>query len=110
MKATIHARFSHHDDGDVRVRRYADDTLAVTIETPDEMGFPDRETLSVNLGAYGMDPGEGHTFVPDYAQHEGLPVAMEEAGLGTVVDRVTFGPFHTEAAVFRLSDALLAEE
>lgn len=106
MKATVHARYVHHEDGDVTLRQYADGTPALTIESYED-GYPDRSTLSVNLSEYGLVPGEGHIYVPDWSEHEGLPIAMEEAGLGTIVDRHTFGPFDTEAALFKLSDAVL---
>lgn len=109
MKASIHARYVHITDGDVRVRQYADETLALTAESVDEDGFPEKETLSVNLTDYHLNPGEGHVFVKDYAEHEGLPDALEEAGLGRIVERIAFGPFGTEAALFALSDQLTEE-
>lgn len=107
MIADIQARFVRLRDAHVTVRQYADESTALVAEAVDEDGYPEKVTLSLNLSAYGMNPGEGHVFVGDYSEHEGLPTAMEEAGLGDVIERFTFGPFDTEGALFRLNPELL---
>lgn len=105
----IDAEYVHMKDAVVTVSQYADGTPALVAESRDEDGYPDRDTLSVNLGGYGMEPPPaGHFIVRDYSEHEGLPDALERAGIATVVDRITFGPFDVAAAVVKLNEGVVS--
>lgn len=72
--------------GTLRMMKYPDGNNALQIM--DKYG---PETLSINLGAYNLNTPEGHIFVKDYSEHEGLPDALVEAGVVEKVSEVTFG-------------------
>lgn len=72
--------------------QYADGSMALMIGQA-----PLGEKLSINLIDYGMTPPEGHIFVPDYSQHEGLPEAVAVAGIAAPIRVVKFGPFDATA-------------
>lgn len=67
-------------------------------------GGYEHEALSVNLGAYGLVAPQGCIYVRDGSEHEGLPEAMVEAGLGERVGRVAYGPYDSTATIFKLAD------
>lgn len=98
MRCTIHAKYVN-SEGDVAKMQYGDGSLALTFTSPD--GEP-LLTLSVNLGAYGMVAPEGHVYVKDYAESEGLAAGMEAAGIAAPVGSVTFGPYNTTATLMRV--------
>ena len=109
----IDAEFVHMKGATVTRGKYVGGRTALIAEAVDEDGFPERETFSVNLVAYDMDPGEGYVFVRDDAEHKGLPDALVTAGIaqyaGTSEDeaRVFFGPFNSTAYRMRVSDEVL---
>jgi len=93
----IKSRFVNMEKAHVSLRSYDDGSTAlVAEELVQEDGYTelDRETLSVNLGAYGMYPPLGHVYVRNYAEHEGLPQALADAGIVRLVEPITFGPFN----------------
>jgi hypothetical protein len=49
------------------------------------------ESLSINLSAYGMVAPEGHIFVKNYSEHEGLPDELQRLGIATKVNEVPIG-------------------
>lgn len=100
MKATIKARYVNMTDAAIYTMTYAlDHSLALVAET-----HMDREVLSVNLGDHGLTAPEGHVFVKDYSEHEGLVNALVEAGVAEKVRQVEFGPFDTTAWLMKISD------
>lgn len=100
----IESRYIHMKDAVVTVSQYADGSVALIAEDDDEEGFPNRETLSVNLSAYSLDPDPGHVYVPTWSENEGLPDALETAGIATPVRRIMFGPFNTEVVLMKLTE------
>lgn len=113
MGITIHAKHVHVENGTLRLRQYADGTLAVQIEYiehDDGFDYPESETLSVNMSAYLPAPAPAHFYVKDYAENEGLAEALVQAGVAEVVgDPIHFGPFNTTVRLVRLTDKVLAE-
>lgn len=99
---TITARYVRLTDATVFLATYGDHSTALVAEATDEDGFPNRETLSVNLSAYAMTPPEGCVFVRDYSEHEGLVDALVEAGVASLVERITFGPHDVPGAVMKI--------
>lgn len=71
--------------GSLRMMHYPDGNNALQI-----MDSQGPETLSVNLGHYGMNTPEGQVFVKDYSEHEGLPDALVEAGVVEKLHQVYF--------------------
>ena len=69
------------------------------------------EVLSINLVAYGFEQPAGHVYVGTYSQHEGLPEALEAAGIATRVGDapVTFGGHDASAWLMKLSDEVVAQ-
>lgn len=108
MKYRIKSAYVDMTDADLRTTRYADGSLALIASATDEDGFPDEETLSINLGVYGLTPPPGCVYVKDYSEHRGLPQALVTAGVGTIEGAVTFGPFGSAAALFRLNEDVLS--
>jgi hypothetical protein len=108
MSVTLHSKYVHVTDGEVRRRQYEDGSLALQVESVDEDGFPEVTTLSVNLSAYTVAPPEGHIWVKDYAESEGLPDAIVAAGLGEVVRDEFFGPFNSRFVLVKLSESVLS--
>jgi len=106
MTFTIRSKYVHIVDGDVRVTRYADGSLALVAD--DGSGEPP-ERLSVNLAGYGMTPPAGHVYVKDYSEHEGLPHALEEAGVAFKEEEVRFGPWG-HGWLMRVSERVLSNE
>lgn len=108
----IESEFVHMNDATVSRAKYGGGALALVAESYDDDGMMERETLSVNLIAYGMDPGEGNVYVRDDAEHKGLPAALVEAGIATYLGgdpenaRVFFGPFDSSAYVMKVSEEI----
>jgi hypothetical protein len=98
MEYTINAKFVN-TTGHVRKANYADGSLALLITN-----YEGRETLSTNLGAYGLVAPEGHVYVKGVSEHEGLPEALELAGIASKIPngRVTFGPFDSYAWLMKV--------
>lgn len=110
MGITIDAKFVHVKDGTLRLRQYADGSLAVQveyIEHDDGFTYPASETLSVNMSAYLPNPEPHHFYVKAYGEHEGLPEALVTAGLAEVIgDPIYFGPFNTSVYLMRLTESV----
>jgi hypothetical protein len=87
---------------------YAGDRWALALL---EDGADRPEVLSTNLVAYGFDQPAGHVHVGTYAQHEGVPEALEAAGIATKVgdEPVSFGGHDASAWLMKLSDEVVAE-
>lgn len=47
--------------------------------------------LSVNLSGYGMYPPKGCLYFRNYAESEGVALALQEAGYGEIIDTVPIG-------------------
>jgi len=79
----------------VELGYYGNNTLALRIT--DEIG----EAVSsptVNLESEGETPKEGHVFVKDYSENEGIYRALAGAGiLGEAVRTVAFGVYDATA-------------
>lgn len=103
---TLDARYVHMKNAQVRLEKYTDGSLALVAEDVDEDGIPNHETFSVNLSGYKMYPPEGHVYIKDYSEHEGLAKALADLGLVELVKRVRFGPFGT-ALLVKISDSIL---
>ena len=104
----IDARFVHMKEAIVTARQYADGSLALTAEAEDEDGYPDTETLSVNLTGWGVGaPPAEHIYVPTWSEHEGLPEALEAAGIATRTDESVYGSFNVRAVLMRVSPHIL---
>lgn len=104
----IDARFLHMKDAIVTPRQYADGSLALTAEANDDDGFPEHETLSVNLTGWGVpEPPAEHIYVPTWSEHEGLVEALEAAGIATRTDERVYGSFNVHAVLMRVSPAVL---
>jgi hypothetical protein len=95
MRAHIRSLYLD-DDGIVNVGQYGNGSLALTFTGED--GEP-LSTLSINLEAYGLVPPEGHIFVKNYAESEGLAAGLEAAGIAEPRGTVTFGPYDTTATL-----------
>lgn len=104
--SAINARYVHMKDAQVTLEKFTDGSLALCATDVDEDGLPNEETFSINLAAYDMHPPEGHVFVKDYSEHEGLAQALVNAGLVRIVEPITFGPFGTGYLV-EIADATL---
>lgn len=102
MRYSIHARYVDMTDAEVKLEKYTDGSLALVAEDVDEDGMPDIETFSVNLSAYDMHPPEGHVFIKDYSEHEGVAYALEALGIVTVVEAFNFGPFRTPGLLVKV--------
>jgi hypothetical protein len=103
---TIETRYMHITDGELVKAQYDDGSLAVQIEYDTGEGYPERETISVNLSFYGMVPPEGHIYVKDYAESEGLPAALVAAGIASEVSDEHIGPFNVRVVLMKLEVAL----
>lgn len=93
----IKANYVDMEKAKVSLKTYDDgSTMLVAEELIEEHGVieVDRMALSVNLGAYGMYPPLNHVYVRNYAEHEGLPQALADAGIVRLVEPITFGPFN----------------
>ncbi|MFA5606106.1 MAG: hypothetical protein WDA07_02775 [Leucobacter sp.] len=69
-----------------------------------EMLFPDgdREVLTVDLLASGYVTFPGEVFVRDYSEHTGLPAALVAAGVCDEVEKLSVGPFGSDARRMRV--------
>lgn len=87
--------------------RYAEDRWALALHDEEE---PHPDVLSVNLVDYGLEQPPGHVHVGTYSQYEGLPHAVEAAGLATRVgdEAIKFGPYDASAFLMKLSDDVVA--
>jgi len=104
---SITARYVRMENAQVTLEKYTDGSLALMAEDVDEDGLPNVETFSVNLSAYDMYPPEGHIFVKDYSEHEGLADALVAAGLVTIVQPIAIGEFGSKGYLVRITDATL---
>lgn len=103
----ITARYVRLKNAQVTLEKYTDGSLALVAQDEDEDGMPNVETLSVNLTAYDLHPPEGHVYVKDHSEHEGLAQALVNAGLVEIIgDKFTFGTFGSGYLV-RITDATL---
>lgn len=102
---TIQSRYVHIKDGRLILSQYTDGSPALEVESVDDDGFPDTETLSINLATYGLKAPEGHVYVKDYSEHEGLPTALVAAGVAEYVDEVYLGPFNTRFVLMKVVGA-----
>lgn len=97
---TVKMKYGEPIVGTIRTAQYGDGSLAVQIwdgEGP--------ETLSINLISYGLRAPEGHMFVKNYSEHEGLPDAIQEAGIATKIREVSIG--YGSGWLMKLDDNLL---
>ena len=87
-------------DGDFSTyfAQYADGTPALGLRYSDG----EEEIISTNLGGYGLTPRPGAVWIKDYSEGAGLAKALEEAQVGAIVGRATFGPFNTTASEFQV--------
>lgn len=85
--------------GEVLKRSYRDGSLALILSE----GY-DNETLSVNLIEHGLVAPEGHIYVKAYSEHEGLPEALEVAGIASKVPHglTKFGQWDTSAWLMKV--------
>lgn len=97
----INTKYVHITDGTLVRQMYDDGSLALQVEYEYD-GYPERETLSVNLSFYGMVPPEGHIYVKDYAESEGLPAALVAAGIASEVSDERIGPFNVRVVLMKL--------
>ena len=104
---TIESTYVHMTDAVVTRGKYHGGGLAVVAEAEVD-GFNERETLSVNLEAYGLTPAEDTFYVKDYGPHEGLADALVKAGIATKLEPQarTFGPHDTTAWLMLLSEEI----
>lgn len=97
--ATIDATFIR-GTGTVERLAYGDGSLALVF-----MNGGAGERLSVNLMGYGIEAPEGCVWVPDYSVSEGLPEALERAGVAEPVEgvsRITFGGHDAGAILMKV--------
>lgn len=97
----IESRHVHITNGRLIHSKYADGSNALEVEAVYD-GYPETETLSTNLAFYGLTPSEGHVYVKDYSEHEGLPEALAAAGVAQIVEWVKLGPFDTRFALMKV--------
>src|SRR5690606_1071240 len=93
MSRTIHSRHVHMENAQARMQKYADGSTALVAESVDEDGMPDIETMSTNLSFYGLNPPDGHVYIKDYSEHEGLAIELSERGMVEIIEPIRFGPF-----------------
>ena len=91
-KYTIKSKYGEPMVAFVRWGQFWDGTPGLWAET--EYG---PESLSVNLTGFALEAPDGHVYVRNYSEHEGLPEALMEAGVATKVAQVWFGPFGANA-------------
>lgn len=93
--------------GEVVPSTYAGSRWALALD--EGSGRP--EVLSVNLVAYGFEQPPGFVHVGTYGKDEGMPEALEAAGLATKVGDapVMFGGFDASAWLMKLSDEVVAQ-
>lgn len=81
------------ENAQVSLEKYTDGSTALVAMSVDEDGMPDIETMSTNLSFYGLNPPDGHVYIKDYSEHEGLAIELSERGMVEIVEPVRFGPF-----------------
>ena len=83
-----------HGDEIIIARYQVDDTLAVLAERDGE-----RDVASVNLSAYGLDPGENSIFVPNGVENllDGIEGYWAD-------ERTPYGPYDATARKFTFHD------
>lgn len=108
----INSRYVHMKDAVVTVGQYADGSTALTAEASDEDGYPDRETLSVNLSGLGhVAPYPDTIYVPTWSEHDGLPGALQDAGIATDTGEaveIDYGTHRVVAVLMRLDKEVLS--
>lgn len=108
MSVTIDSKYLHVKDGHLHRTAYDDGTTALQVEYEYD-GYPEVETLSVNLSFYGLHTEDDmHIWVKDYAENVGLPDAMVEAGVAEIVRDEFVGPFNTRVVYMRLTESALS--
>lgn len=93
---TINAKFLKAT-GYLREIAYADGSPGLQF-----LGNTVPETISINLGDYGLTPPEGHVYIKEYGEHEGVLEALIDQGIADPVGRVQFGPFNASAWLVRI--------
>lgn len=93
----VKSKYLDMPEARVETALYANGTLAVGLVDLDE-----REIISVNLVAYGLAPAADQFYVKNYSEHEGLAVALMQAGIAEKVGEVTYGPYESSATLLRL--------
>ena len=83
---TITLKYGHKLTGHLRMMKYQDGSPALMMLCDDG-----REVLSVNLAGYGLKAPDGHIFVKDYSDHEGLADELVQLGIGEKVGPVRIG-------------------
>jgi hypothetical protein len=83
-----------HGDEIVIARYQVDDTLAVLAE-----GDDGRDIASVNLSAYGLDPGRNSIFVPG-----GVESLLDGIAGDWADERTPYGPYDATARRFTFHD------
>lgn len=88
VKENVKVYSDSYDYGvvDLFVATYHDGSTALAVS--EEYG---PEVVSVNLGDYGMSPGDNCVFVKNYSPHVGLADSLVEAGVAEIVRPVKFG-------------------
>lgn len=98
MNATLNAKYVR-GTGDITKAAYENGSMALCFDAGGGDGF---DTLSVNLVAYGLVAPDGHVYVRNYSEGEGLADALAEAGVAWPVSIVTFGPHDTTATLMKV--------
>ena len=100
-----HFKSKHIDDElDLRKSTYHDGTDALVGFYTDGSG--ESETLSLNLMGLGMSAPDGHYYVGDYSQHEGIAQALVGLGLAEIVEWVSLPPHGARAALVKVVDGV----
>lgn len=101
MRYNIKARFVDIEGGAIDDNvHYGNGDRALAVWHAECYGRP--ETLSVNLEQLGLRPPEGHVYVKDVSEHEGLPDALVKAGIAEKVREVEFGDYDSKAWLMRV--------
>lgn len=100
MRCTLSTKY-WSDEGHVARMQYGDGSLALTFTSM--YGEPIAK-LSVNLiDSVGRAP-DGHVYVKNEGEGEGLVAAMEAAGVATSTGTVVnYGPFGTTATLMKVT-------
>lgn len=91
--------------GFIQFGRYQSGEIAMQIVSPD--GEPEA-TATVSLVPYGAEhPGEHGVWLKGWSENEGVPAALEKAGIVTLTGRTHFTGY-TEALHAELTEAARA--
>lgn len=86
----------------VQTGEYGNGTLAVILTDGQEQD----ECVSINLQEHGLVPAERQFYVKNYAEHEGLAIALMQAGIATKIGEVEFGPYESSATLMELKEGI----